>query len=103
MAGAPPQEATQREKEDKLGENLERLRTVYTGSLIDLVAWCLKMKPEERPQSVFRLQKVLREESNALTEMQALTAVTQGGPVAPEAKEALTTRFMSRLLRRRDN
>ncbi|MHA6896625.1 serine/threonine protein kinase [Ralstonia pseudosolanacearum] len=103
MAGAPPQEATQREKEDKLGENLERLRTVYTGSLIDLVTWCLKMKPEERPQSVFRLQKVLREESNALTEMQALTAVTQGGPIAAEAKEALTTRFMSRLLRRRDN
>jgi len=60
------------------------------------------MKPEERPQSVFRLQKVLREESNALTELQALTAITQGGPV-PEEKEALTTRFMSRLLRRRDS
>jgi hypothetical protein len=69
--------------------------------LIELVGWCLKMKPDERPQSVFRLQKVLREESNALTEMQALTANTLGGPV-PEEKEALTTRFMS-LLRRRDN
>ena len=102
MAGTPPQEATQREKEDKLEEGLERLRKVYTASLIDLVGWCLKMKPEERPQSVFRLQKVLREESNALTELQALTAVTQGGPI-PEEKEALTTRFMSRLLRRRDS
>ena len=101
MAGTPPQEATQREKDDKLAEGLERLSKVYTASLIELVGWCLKMKPDERPQSVFRLQKVLREESNALTEMQALTANTLGGPV-PEEKEALTTRFMS-LLRRRDN
>ena len=41
-------------------------------------------------------------ETPQMPELQALTAITQGGPV-PEEKEALTTRFMSRLLRRRDS
>ena len=38
MAGTPPQEATQREKDDKLAEGLERLSKVYTASLIRRIA-----------------------------------------------------------------
>ena len=33
----------------------------YSQQLLDLVAWCMKINPLERPQSVFSLQRALRE------------------------------------------
>ncbi|MCP5264902.1 MAG: serine/threonine protein kinase [Burkholderiaceae bacterium] len=63
MAGTPPQPADQRELQDKLPAALERLTQggAYSQALIDLVGWCLKLSPVERPQSVFALQRALRE------------------------------------------
>lgn len=59
MAGVPPQEANQREKDDRMGASLDRLRASYHGGLVDLVAHCLRLPAVERPQSVFGLQKAL--------------------------------------------
>lgn len=62
MAGAPPQPADKRELEDKLPAALARLGEsgAYSAPLVELVAWCLKLSPLERPQSVFALQRALR-------------------------------------------
>ena len=60
MAGQPPQPADQRELEDKLPAAIEAMDGVYSRSLLDLVGWCLKLNPLERPQSVFALQRALR-------------------------------------------
>jgi len=61
LTGAPPQPADQRELDDQISPKLEKL--IADGSnaaLIDLIAWCLKLNPIERPQSVFTLQRSLR-------------------------------------------
>jgi serine/threonine protein kinase len=101
MAGMPPQEANQREKEDRMGESISRLRATYTNGLVDLVEWCLRLTPSERPQSVFRLQKELRDQSNALGEQSAAAAAANpAGPVTERMNA--TSRFMT-LLRRRDD
>ncbi len=62
MAGAPPQPADKRELEDKLPATIARLGEsgAYSVPLVELVAWCLKLSPLERPQSVFALQRALR-------------------------------------------
>lgn len=62
MVGAPPQPADKRELEDKLPAALARLGEsgAYSAPLVELVAWCLKLSPLERPQSVFALQRALR-------------------------------------------
>lgn len=66
MAGAPPQEASHREKNDKMDEHFQRLSTIYTRELVELVRWCLQVAPEARPQSVFSLQKIIREQTVAM-------------------------------------
>lgn len=96
MAGMAPQEANQREKDDRMGQALDKLRATYTEGLVDLVQWCLKLTPSERPQSVFRLQKELRDQTNALGES-ALPAPQ----VAPVPERSAASRLMT-LLRRRD-
>ncbi|WP_059413036.1 serine/threonine protein kinase [Cupriavidus basilensis] len=96
MAGMPPQEANQREKDDRMAESLTRLRTSYTNGLVDLVEWCLRLTPSERPQSVFRLQKELREQTNALGEQAAASA-----PAPAAAERPIASRFLT-LLRKRD-
>ena len=61
LAGAPPQPSDKRELDDQVGPKLEKL--IADGSnaaLVDLIAWCLKLNPIERPQSVFTLQRSLR-------------------------------------------
>ena len=60
MSGQPPQPADQRELEDKLSQAIDALAEHYSRPLLDLVAWCLKLDPLERPQSVFALQRALR-------------------------------------------
>ena len=60
MLGSPPQAADQRQISDRMGELYARLKGNYSESLIELVTWCLKMDPTERPQSIFALQKALR-------------------------------------------
>ena len=61
MVGAPPQAADQRMKQDKVDAVLAGLTDIYSQQLLDLVHWCMKLNPLERPQSVFALQRALRE------------------------------------------
>lgn len=61
MAGSPPQPSDQREANDKVPPQLQLLVGRYSQHLVDIVAWCLKLNPLERPQSVFALQRALRE------------------------------------------
>ena len=60
MAGMPPQAADQRREGDKLPDAIDRLSTFYSQALLDIVVWCVKLDPIERPQSVFALQRALR-------------------------------------------
>ncbi len=61
MMGAPPQPADQRDLNDKMPALYEQLRERYSSSLVDLIDACLNLDPLKRPQSVFALQKRLRE------------------------------------------
>ncbi len=70
MVGAPPQAADHRVNQDKVGESLDAVAANYSQQLLDLVHWCMKVNPLERPQSVFSLQRALRESPRALEEEQ---------------------------------
>lgn len=59
MVGAPPQPADQRKTIDKMENHFRKLDGLYSPDLIEVVRWCLKIDPLERPQSVFSLQKAL--------------------------------------------
>jgi hypothetical protein len=61
LMGAPPQAADQRELNDRMPELLDGLKRHYSAALVETVAWCLKLDPLQRPQSVFALQRALRE------------------------------------------
>lgn len=65
MMGAPPQAADQRELGDRMPDLLTGLERSYSKPLVEMVAWCLKLNPLERPQSVFALQRALRESDAA--------------------------------------
>ena len=60
MVGAPPQPSDQRKNGDKMENHYRKLDGLYSPELIEVVRWCLKMDPLERPQSVFALQKALQ-------------------------------------------
>lgn len=62
MVGAPPQAADQRLKNDRMEHHFQKLHGVYSAELIQVIRWCLMTDPLQRPQSVFALQKALREE-----------------------------------------
>jgi serine/threonine protein kinase len=61
MVGAPPQPADQRQANDKMEDHFRKLENMYSRELIQVIRWCLRIDPLERPQSVFALQKALRE------------------------------------------
>lgn len=61
MVGAPPQPADQRKVNDKMDGHFRKLEGIYSPELLNVIAWSLKIDPLERPQSVFALQKALRE------------------------------------------
>jgi serine/threonine protein kinase len=60
MMGAPPQAADQRQIGDRVPALLDKLGERYSRQLVDTTAWCLKIDPLERPQSVFALQRAMR-------------------------------------------
>jgi len=61
MVGAPPQTADQRKLNDKMEGHLRRLEGIYSNELLQVIRSSLMLDPLERPQSVFALQKALRE------------------------------------------
>ena len=76
MVGAPPQPADQRKANDKMEDHFRRLETIYSRELIDVIRWSLRLDPLERPQSVFALQKALREQVPEQKEAALLERVT---------------------------
>lgn len=63
MQGYPPDDAQRRNKKDRLDLKLSRFRGIYSDNLIDLVRWCMNLKAEDRPQSVFMLQKKISQQT----------------------------------------
>jgi serine/threonine protein kinase len=61
MVGAPPQPADQRQANDKMNDHFRKLETTYSREVLDVIRWSLEVDPLKRPQSVFALQKALRE------------------------------------------
>lgn len=61
MVGAPPQPADQRQNNDRMEDHFHKLESMYSRELIQVIRWSLRIDPLERPQSVFALQKALRE------------------------------------------
>ena len=59
LAGAAPQPAHLRLKKDELVPARKRWADGYSGVLLDIIDWCLRLDHLERPQSVFALQKAL--------------------------------------------
>jgi eukaryotic-like serine/threonine-protein kinase len=75
MTGAPPQPADQRELDDRMPANIAKLRSHYSHPIVDVLDWCLKLNGMERPQSVFALQRALR---NIVVQSDTLKAPTGG-------------------------
>lgn len=61
LSGFAPQAANQRMEEDKQESAKKIWGGHYSDHLLELIDWCLKLDPLERPQSVFVLQKALLE------------------------------------------
>lgn len=62
LAGRPPLAANMRLKYDGLERAERRWYKRYSAQLLELIDWCLRLNSDERPQSVFALQKVLQGE-----------------------------------------
>ena len=61
LTGSPPQAADARTQEDKLESAHKLLGNRYSPELLDIIDWCLRIDPLARPQSVFALQKALKQ------------------------------------------
>lgn len=59
LAGIAPQPADLRLIRDELEPAQQRWGKQYSLQLLELIDWCLKLPVDQRPQSVFALQKVL--------------------------------------------
>jgi serine/threonine protein kinase len=59
FAGAAPQRADARLARDELVPAERAWAEQYSAVLLEIVDWCLRLDPLERPQSVFALQKAL--------------------------------------------
>ncbi len=71
MSGSPPQPADQRKIEDKMEAYYVRCEDRYSAELIGMVRWCLDMDPLKRPQSLFALQKQLKNKPPGAPETEA--------------------------------
>ncbi|MGA7950915.1 MAG: serine/threonine-protein kinase [Thiobacillaceae bacterium] len=59
LAGFPPQAADARLQDDRLKPATETWVGEYSDQLLETIDWCLRLNYMERPQSVFKLQKIL--------------------------------------------
>lgn len=76
MVGAPPQAADQRKTHDKMDDHFRKLENMYSRELLQVIRWSLRLDPLERPQSVFALQKALREPVQEKSEVALLERVS---------------------------
>lgn len=61
LVRAAPLAADLRSKKDTLVPALETGQDIYSPRLLEIIDWCMQLDPLKRPQSVFALQKALRE------------------------------------------
>ena len=61
MVGVPPQSAIERKRDDRMDLYFRALGSLYSAELVALVRECLMLDPRERPQSVYALQKLIRQ------------------------------------------
>ena len=59
VASHAPQPADLRAQNDKYETAKKTFGGKYSGELLDIIDWCLRLDPQERPPSVFALQKAL--------------------------------------------
>ena len=61
LAAFAPQAADARVQEDHLVSAKKIWSGAYSDNLLEVIDWCLRLDPLERPQSVFALQKAIRD------------------------------------------
>jgi len=61
LAAFAPQAADARVAEDHLVSAKKIWAGAYSDNLLEVIDWCLRLDPLERPQSVFALQKAIRD------------------------------------------
>jgi serine/threonine protein kinase len=61
LAAFAPQAADARIQEDHLVPAKRIWSGQYSDNLLEVIDWCLRLDPLERPQSVFALQKAIRD------------------------------------------
>ena len=61
LARTSPMSADARTVQDKLVPAVQLGKGIYSSHLLEIIDWCMKVDPLERPQSVFTLQKALQE------------------------------------------
>ena len=61
LAAFAPQAADARLSEDHLVSAKKIWAGAYSDNLLEVIDWCLRLDPLERPQSVFALQKAIRD------------------------------------------
>ena len=61
LAAFAPQAADARVTEDHLVSAKKIWAGAYSDNLLEVIDWCLRLDPLERPQSVFALQKAIRD------------------------------------------
>ncbi|HNM55780.1 MAG TPA: serine/threonine-protein kinase [Thauera aminoaromatica] len=65
IVGSPPPRADERAREDTLQPLARTQAGRYSRQLLELVDWCLHLDPQQRPPSVYALQKALIHQENA--------------------------------------
>lgn len=61
LAGGPPPAAELRQSSSTQATAQQRWHGQYSDRLLEIIDWCLRLDPLQRPQSVFALQKALVE------------------------------------------
>ena len=61
LAAFAPQAADARVQEDHLVSAKKIWPGQYSDNVLEVIDWCLRLDPLERPQSVFALQKAIRD------------------------------------------
>jgi hypothetical protein len=61
LAAFAPQAADARVQEDHLVSAKKIWSGQYSDDVLEVIDWCLRLDPLERPQSVFALQKAIRD------------------------------------------